>query len=76
MISPTATRPTTLQILQQRAEAATERHDEAMENLDITSNADWAQLYLAGRDAHMSVWSRNEYHRMQHQTAKSILSST
>lgn len=76
MISPTATRPTTLQILQQRAEAATERHDEALENLDITSNADWAELYFAARDARMSVSARNEFHRMQHQTAKSILSST
>lgn len=76
MIRPTSTRMTTLQTLERRAEAAIERHDDALENLDITSNADWAQLYHAGRDAQLTVWSRNELHRMQHQMAKSILSST
>ena len=65
-----------MQILEKRAEAATARHEDSMANLDISSQADWDQLYNNGVDAQLSTWARNEFHRLQHQTAKSILAST
>ncbi len=74
MITP-VTAPT-MQILEARAEAATERQDQTMRNLDFSSQADWDRLFEAGIDSQLSTWARNEFHRMQHQTAKSILAST
>lgn len=65
-----------MQILEKRAEAATARHEDSMAHLDISSQADWDQLYNNGVDAQLSTWARNEFHRLQHQTAKSILAST
>jgi len=67
---------TALQILERRADVRTERHEEAAMNLDPMNMEDWDQLWYEGVDARMSVWARNELHRLQHQTAKSILSST
>ena len=65
-----------MQILERRAEVATERHEASLADLDITSQSDWDQVYTANMDAQMSTWARNEFHRLQHQTAKSILAST
>lgn len=74
MITPVTA--STMQILETRAEAATERHDQTMRNLDFSSQADWDKLVNDGTDLALSTWARNEFHRLQHQTAKSILAST
>lgn len=65
-----------MQVLEKRAEAATQRHFDTLENMDVLNHADWDQLYVDGRSSQMATWGRNEFHRLQHQTAKSILGST
>lgn len=67
---------TTLQLLEKRSLAAYEKHQETLENLDFANHADWDQLAIDQRDSQLATWARNEFHRLQHQTAKSILAST
>ena len=67
---------TTLQLLEKRSLAAHEKHQETLENLDFANHADWDQLVKDQIDSQLSTWARNEFHRLQHQTAKSILAST
>lgn len=76
MITSAKASPTTLQILEQRAEAADKRLKGTLENFDAGSQADWEALCVDGIDSNIASWARNDFHRLQHQTAKSILAST
>jgi hypothetical protein len=67
---------TTMQILEQRADAAERRVNGTLENFDLTDQADWDALYVGRIDSQLATWARNDFHRLQHQTAKSILAST
>lgn len=67
---------TALQILEQHAEVASRREEESLVDFDLTSQADWDDLIRNRQDAQISVWARNDLHRLQHQTAKSVLAST
>jgi hypothetical protein len=72
-----STRPAnTLAFLERRAEASFERLRGSMENMDYSSQADWQEVWNNQVDSKMSTWARNELHRMQHQTTKSILAMT
>ncbi len=67
---------TTLQILEQRADAAGRRVDDTLQHFDADSQADWDALCVDRVDLQLATWARNDFHRLQHQTAKSILAST
>ena len=74
---PSAKAPqTTLQFLEQRATVATERVNETLANFDYDSQRDWNDLIVDRFDSQVATWARNDFHRLQHQTAKSILAST
>ncbi|MGJ7579335.1 hypothetical protein ACSFA3_04055 [Variovorax sp. RHLX14] len=66
----------TLQILERRADETSKSVDETLSNFDIASQADWDALSDNRMDSQIAVWARNDFHRLQHQTAKSILAST
>lgn len=67
---------TTLQILERRADTTSKRVDETLSTFDISSQADWDALSDNRMDSQIATWARNDFHRLQHQTAKSILAST
>jgi hypothetical protein len=48
----------------------------SLENMDYANPADWQEVWNNQADSKMSIWARNELHRMQHQTTKSILAMT
>jgi hypothetical protein len=67
---------TTLARLEQRAEVSVERLHRSMESLDYSKQSDWEEVWNDQMDAKLATWARNELHRMQHQTTKSILGMT
>ena len=68
--------PTTLALLEKRAEVSLDRLRGSMEDMDSSKQADWNEVWNNQVDSKMAVWARNELHRMQHQMTKSILAMT
>jgi hypothetical protein len=73
-ISSTPT--TTLDRLERRAEVSTDRLHKSLETLDYSRQSDWDEVWNNQMDSKLALWARNELHRMQHQTTKSILGMT